>query len=339
MLDLTGKFQFFRNVFIIIGIISLISCSKSKPKSEYEQISQSENVSSDIPGSSTTGSDSSDKPEESPDTNGEPMEDPDAKDEPMEDPSGVPLLGQGEGDCDNSQECSENFVCLNPNGLKEEKDSNEHGFTFMIENDIEQPGNETCELPNQNPPEDEDDDDIKLAPNTLVVKSNNKWYFVYCSGSEVRVSRNLGNKQSWVKFGDRNIRLEGGNRLHCPEVDNGMAPVECKCNGNNENYHEKRKSNAAHFVPDTSAPARITQNEEIYIGPNNNMNSCLKVVKNKANGELFIHSPCALEPWKTKQKCSNDEGAYDILLNNFEDPSGSGKNVHQMDCDEFRLNN
>lgn len=181
------------------------------------------------------------------------------------------------------------------------------------------------------------DDDIKFASNTLVVFSNNQWHFVYCAGAEVRISRNFDDKQNWVKSGARNIRIDGGNRLHCPEVDNGMASVTCECNNETENYHEKVKSNPAHFQDDVGAPASITTNEEIYIGPNNNMNSCLKVVKNKADGSLQIHSPCALEPWKTNQRCTQ-EGDYNNFLENYEDPAGSEKNVHQLDCNEFRLN-
>ena len=91
------------------------------------------------------------------------------------------------------------------------------------------------------------------------------------------------------------------------------------------------------FENNVTAPASITSNEEIYIGPNNNMNACLKVVKKKSNGSLRIHSPCALEPWKTKQKCSQ-AGDYNMLLNEYAAPDGSTENVHNLECNEFRLN-
>ena len=66
-------------------------------------------------------------------------------------PPGVSLLSEGEGDCDNSLECAEGLVCLNANGEREEADSNDHGFVFEIENDIKQPGMETCEQPIEEP--------------------------------------------------------------------------------------------------------------------------------------------------------------------------------------------
>lgn len=249
------------------------------------------------------------------------------------------FLLEGQGDCDNSLECANNLVCLNPNGEREEQDSNEHGFTFVMENDISQPGNETC----QPPVESEttvDDNDIKFAANTLVVKNNDQWYFVYCSGNEVKLSQDSDKMQTWEKQGTRNIGIPGGSYLHCPEKGTvqGTAPTTCECNDQIENYHEKRKAEASHFEDNVTGPASITTNEEIYIGPNNNMNACLKVVKDKASGELQIHSPCALEPWKTNQKCKQ-EGDYTFLMDNYEDPSGSSKTVHELDCNEFRLNN
>ena len=259
--------------------------------------------------------------------------------------SGVVFLEEGEGDCDNSQECAGDLVCMNPNGEREEADSNDHGFTFKIENDVQQRGEETCELPNKNRPDgistrslpDVDDDEIKYASDTLVVKSGGSWYFVYCSGQDVKISRDPSKKQTWVKRGDRNIARSNGTKLYCPERGGGYAPTTCKCDSKTENYHEKRKADRSKFEPDQTAPARISTDEEIYIAPNNNMNACLKVLKKKSDGSLRIHSPCALEPWKTKQKCKK-EADYNLLLNSYEDPMGSDKNVHNLDCNEFRLN-
>ena len=252
----------------------------------------------------------------------------------------VLFLEEGEGDCDNSLECAGNLVCMNPNGKTEEKNSNEHGFSYVVENEIDQPGGETCEAPNENS-STYDDEDIKYAANTLVVKNDDKWYFVYCSGTEVKISRDWDNKQDWEKQGTRNIGISGSTtKLHCPEKGDvkGLASATCECNEQTENYHEKRKDEPAHFEDNVAAPGSITPNQEIYIGPNNNMNSCLKVVKEKSSDTLRIHSPCALEPWKTNQKC-NEQGDYDFLLDNYEAPDNSGKNVHELDCSEFRLNN
>ena len=249
----------------------------------------------------------------------------------------IRLLEEGEGDCDNSHECAGNLVCLNPTtGQTEEKNSNDNGFVFTVENEIDQPGDETCQLPETR--SDNSDEDIKYADDTLVVKSANKWYFVYCSGRDVKLSRDWNKKQTWVKFGARNIGLLNGPKLYCPELDGGFSPTKCECSSRTENYHEKRKDNDSHFDSNVAAPASITTNDEIYIGPNNNMNSCLKVVKNKKDNSLQIHSPCALEPWKTKQKCAKG-GDYNLLLNAYTDPEYSSKNVHDLACSEFRLNN
>ena len=256
-------------------------------------------------------------------------------------PDGVTYLQEGEGDCDNSKECAGDLVCLNENGKREEADSNEHGFIFEIENDVKQDGAETCEYPSQEAPEEEEEeennDDIKNASDTLVVKSNNQWYFVYCSGQDVKISKDINKKQTWVKSGTRNIRLLNGPKLYCPERAGGYAPTACKCSSSNENYHEKRKADDSMFKPNVAAPAKITTDEEIFIGPNNNMNACLKVVKKKSDGSLRIHAPCALEPWKTRQKCKK-EGDYNLLSNDYSAPDGSNKSVHDLDCNEFRLN-
>ena len=143
-------------------------------------------------------------------------------------------------------------------------------------------------------------------------------------------------RQTWSKKDTRRIKNGNGKWLHCPERNGGYSPTLCKCNYSKENYHEKRKSIPLRYGK--SAPARISTNQGIYIGPNNNMNACLKVVKNKRSGELMIHSPCSREPWKTRQKCKPN-GHYRELSRNYVDPKGSSRSVHQLDCSEFRLNN
>ncbi|MFK7824974.1 MAG: hypothetical protein AB8G05_12510 [Oligoflexales bacterium] len=364
MLAIPIQFRLFRNILILIGIITQISCGESELKSDSIKKVTSENISTDLSNPSTdlessdtiedpdleetlmVDSDSEDIPMEVPDSEDKLIEDLGSKDTSIQesdlkdftetDDAGLPLLRQGEGDCDNSLECAENLVCVNQNGEKEEKDSNGHGFTFVIENDIDQPGHDTCELPNENQ-FDINEDDIKYAPNTLVVMSNNKWYFVYCSEQDVEISRDMNKKQTWVKYGARNLGILDGPMLYCPEKGGGLSPSTCKCSNEIENYHEKRKSDPSKFEDDTPAPGSITPNEEIYIGPNNNMNACLKVVKKKSNGSLQIHSPCALEPWKTYQKCKQ-EGDYNVLLNDYIGPDGLSENVHNLDCSEFRLN-
>ncbi|NRA44423.1 MAG: hypothetical protein HRU09_05655 [Oligoflexales bacterium] len=245
------------------------------------------------------------------------------------------LLQEGQGDCDNSQECAGDLVCLNSTtGKTEEKNSNEHGFTFVVETEINQPGDETCEYPDKN---DHADEDIKYAANTLVVKHDNKWHFVYCSGTKVKVSRDWSKKQTWVKHGTRNLGVLNGPKLYCPEKEGGYAPTKCTCENRHENYHEKRKADKSKFEDNVSAPAKISQNEEIFIGPNNNMNACLKLLKKNSDSSLRIHAPCALEPWKTNQKCSKG-GDYNALQNEYSAVDGSNASVHELDCNEFRLN-
>ncbi|MCU0755502.1 MAG: hypothetical protein MUE46_10330 [Xanthomonadales bacterium] len=155
--------------------------------------------------------------------------------------------------------------------------------------------------------------------NTLLVNADG-WKYVYCSSSstKVKVTSDASRKQRWVKPSrSRQIYNETVNKyLYCPERDGGLAPTDCVCSTNQaENYHEKTSAVTG------PAPASITLNRSIYLGPNNNFNACLKVIRGNE-----VHAPCAITPWRN-QNCR----------------AGSGTSFtsaeHAQPCFQFRLNN
>lgn len=151
---------------------------------------------------------------------------------------------------------------------------------------------------------------------TLLVKADG-WKYVYCSSSstKVKVTADASRKQKWVKRGSRQIYNETiGKYLYCPERDGGLAPTDCVCSSGVENYHEKTSAVTG------PAPASITLNRSIYIGPNNNFNACLKVIRTNE-----VHAPCAITPWRN-QNCRSGSG------------TSFSSAEHAAPCFEFRLN-
>ena len=76
------------------------------------------------------------------------------EDIPTPDPTDDPIkYAEGKGDCDNSQECANGLICVNKDGLREEQDSKDNGFTFIVSESDKlehgsQLGDETCQSPN-----------------------------------------------------------------------------------------------------------------------------------------------------------------------------------------------
>lgn len=154
--------------------------------------------------------------------------------------------------------------------------------------------------------------------NTLLAWHNDQWKYVYCTGSQVKVSASSSQRQHWSKNGTvRKIYNETVQKwLYCPELAEGYAPAECECRSSeSEEYHEKLSATTG------AAPASITLNNEIYIAPNNNMNACLKVIRGDQ-----VHAPCAVQPWRN-QRCRDQRGDNFSITENG------------LDCGLFKLNN